>query len=202
VWTCRILGPVDEDQVPHDDERNHESDVAACVPPSARLVVEETCAMAYFILVSGQTIVLPIVCGLIELAAVGGDPVLVFGKWWVFWGVGTRLLAAGVAQISGRAPTSAILGAAQPSVQEKQLTRELGSANIGMGLAGLLALVPGWELPAGVAGGAFLLIAGAMHVVKKGKNAMETLATWTDLIVGVVVVILAVDIVIRAIVAH
>ena len=66
-----------------------------------------------------------------------------------------------------------------------------------MGLAGLLALVPGWALPAGLAGGTFLLIAGLMHVTKKGKNAKETLATWTDIIVGVAVAVLAVATVVR-----
>ena len=155
--------------------------------------------MGYFILVILQTIVLPIVSGVIELVVVGGDPVLVFGKWWVFWGVGTRLLVAGVAQLSGKGPTSAILGATAPSIQETQLTRELGMANLTIGLAGLLALVPGWALPAGFAGGIYLLIAGIMHLPKKGKNPQESLATWTDLLVGVVVVVLAVYVLIRAI---
>ncbi|MGA1837519.1 SPW repeat protein [Herbiconiux sp. 11R-BC] len=153
--------------------------------------------MGYIILVIAQTIVLPVVSGGVELAVAGGDPALVFGKWWVFWGVGTRLLVAGAAQVSGRGPTAAILGSSAPSVHEQQLIRELGTANIGMGLAGLLALVPGWALPAGVAGGVFLLVAGAMHLPKKGKNAQETLATWTDLIVGAAVVVLAVYTLIR-----
>ena len=154
--------------------------------------------MGYFILVIAQTVVFPIVSGIIELAVVGGDPVLVFGKWWVFWGVGTRLLVAGIVQTSGRGVTSAILGAAAPSVQEKQLTRELGIANLCIGLAGLLALVPGWALPAGIAGGVYLLLAGVLHLPKKGKNPQESLATWTDLIVGVAVVVLAVYVVVRA----
>ncbi|MCW3492107.1 hypothetical protein [Microbacterium sp. SSM24] len=148
--------------------------------------------MGYFILVIAQTVALPLICGAWELAARGGDPVVVFGTWWVFWGVGTRLLVAGVAQVSGKGPTAAILGSTAPTIQEKQLTRELGTANIAMGIAGLLALVPGWAVPAGLAGGLFLLIAGAMHVPKKGKNAQESLATWTDLLVGVVVLVLAV----------
>lgn len=148
--------------------------------------------MGYFILVIAQTVVFPIVSGTIELAVVGGDPVLVFGKWWAFWGVGTRLLVAGIVQVSGKGPTAAILGATKPGVQVQQLTRELGTANIAMGLAGLLALVPGWALPAGFAGGIFLLIAGAMHVTKKGKNPQESLATWTDLVVGVAIIVLAV----------
>lgn len=61
-----------------------------------------------------------------------------------------------------------------------------------MGAAGLFALVPGWALPAGLAGGVFLLLAGLMHVTKKGKNAKESLATWTERIVGLAVVVLAV----------
>ncbi|MFT3796906.1 DUF6790 family protein [Microbacterium sp.] len=148
--------------------------------------------MGYFIVVIAQTIVLPIACGVWELIAVGGDPLLVFGKWWVFWGVGSRLLLAGFVQTSGKGPTAQILGSSQTSTAERQLTKELGTANIGMGIAGLLAIIPDWALPAGVAGGVFLLIAGLMHVTKRGKNAQETLATWTDLLVGVVVVILAV----------
>ncbi|HEY5230094.1 MAG TPA: hypothetical protein VIJ11_04250, partial [Galbitalea sp.] len=59
------------------------------------------------------------------------------------------------------------------------------------------ALVPGWALPAGVAGGVFLLIAGIMHLPKRNKNSQESLATWTDLIVGLAVVVLAVDVVAR-----
>jgi len=47
--------------------------------------------MGYGILVIAQTVALPIICGIIELAVVDGDPVLVFGKWWVFGGVGTHL---------------------------------------------------------------------------------------------------------------
>jgi hypothetical protein len=148
--------------------------------------------VGYFVLVIAQTVVLPIICGVVELVVVVGDPVLVLGKWWAFWGVGTRLLVAGLAQVSGKGPTSAILGADTPSIQEKQLTKELGVANVGMGIAGLLALVPGWVVPAGTAGGVFLLIAGLLHVPKKNKNAQETLATWTDLLVGVVIVVIAV----------
>jgi hypothetical protein len=155
--------------------------------------------MGYFVLVTAQTIVLPIASALIELAIVGGDPVVAFGKWWAFWGVGTRLLVAGLAQVSGKGPTSEILGSAQATMQEEQLVRELGTANIGMGLAGLLAVVPGWALPAGLAGGVFLLIAGLMHLPKRGKGPQETLATWTDLVVGLVVLAFAVSVALAAI---
>ncbi|WP_344055004.1 hypothetical protein [Microbacterium lacus] len=153
--------------------------------------------MGYFIVVLLQTVVLPIVSGVIELAVVGGDPVLVFGKWFVFWGVGTRLFLAGIVQVSGRASTAQILGATATTGAERQLTAELGTANLAMGFAGLFALVPGWALPVGLAGGLFLLIAGLMHVAKKDKNAKETLATWTDLVVGLAVAVLAVYTLVR-----
>ena len=155
--------------------------------------------MGYYILVVLQTVALPIISGTIELLVVGGDPVLVFGKWWAFWGVGTRLLLAGVAQVSGRGPTTAILGAAGSNIQAQQLTRELGTANIGMGVAGLLALIPGWVVPASIGGALFLLIAGVLHTPKKNKNAKETLATWTDLLVGSVVLVLTVYVIVQAI---
>ena len=156
--------------------------------------------MAYFIVVLAQTVVLPIVSGVIELATVGGDPITVFGRWWIFWGVGTRLLLAGIVQVSGKSPTADILGSSEPTVHEKQLTGELGTANIGMGAAGILALIPAWALPAGLAGGLFLLIAGLLHLPKKNKTPAESLATWTDLLVGVVVVVLAVTTLIRVLV--
>ncbi|MBN9202741.1 MAG: hypothetical protein J0H70_15550 [Microbacterium chocolatum] len=153
--------------------------------------------IGYAVVVIAQTIVLPIVSGAVELAVAGGDPLLVFAKWWVFWGVGTRLLLAGLTQVSGKGATTRILGGTTPSVQETQLTRELGVANIAMGTAGLLALVPGWALPLGIAGALFLLFAGLMHVTKTGKNPQEQVATWTDLIVGVAVLVPAVIVLIR-----
>lgn len=148
--------------------------------------------MGYFIGVILQTVVLPIVSGTIELAATGGNnPVEVYGRWWVFWGVGTRLLVAGIVQLVRPETTAEILGTKQPTESEQQVARELSTANLGMGLAGLLALNAAWAAPAGVAGGVFLLIAGLMHVRKKNKNAQETLATWTDLIVGVAALVFA-----------
>lgn len=153
--------------------------------------------VGYFVVVFMQTVGLPIVSGIIELAVIGGDPVLVFGKWFVFWGVGTRLFLAGIVQVSGRAGTAEILGATASTGAERQLTAELGTANIAMGFAGLFALVPGWALPVGLAGGVFLLVAGILHVGKKGKNSKETIATWTDLVVGLAVVVLGVYTLVR-----
>lgn len=147
--------------------------------------------MGYFIGVILQTVVLPLVSGTIELATTGGNPIEIYGRWWAFWGVGTRLVVAGTVQLVRPETTAAILGTRQPTESELQIAKELSTANLGMGLAGLLAIHPVWAAPAGAAGGVFLLIAGLIHVVKKDKNAAETLATWTDLLVGVITVVFA-----------
>ncbi len=144
--------------------------------------------MGYFIGVLLQTVVLPLVAGTVELTLSGGSPIEVYGRWWVFWGVGTRLLVAGAVQLVRPGTTAEILGAARPTHAERQVARELSTANLGMGLAGLLALVPAWAAPAGTAGGVFLLAAGLMHVAKKNKNPQEVLATWTDLLVGAIAI--------------
>ena len=148
--------------------------------------------MGYFIGVILQTVLLPVLSGGLELGIGGGDPIEVFGRWWVFWGVGTRLLVAGCVQLLRPDTTARILGSAEATPAEVQVARELSMANVGMGLAGLLALVPVWAPAAGAAGGAFLLAAGLMHVRKTGKSPQELLATWSDLLVGVVVVVFVV----------
>lgn len=93
-------------------------------------------------------------------------------------GVGTRLLVAGIVQLVRPETTAAILGSEKPAASELRAARELSTANIGMGLAGLLALNPPRAAAAGTAGGVFLLIAGLMHIAKRNTNAQETLVTW------------------------
>ena len=144
--------------------------------------------LGYFVGVLAQTVVLPIVSGSVELATVGGNPIEVFGRWWAFWGVGTRLLVAGVVQLVRPETTAEILGSAKATPAELQVARELSTANVGMGLAGLFALNPVWAAPAATAGGVFLLVAGLTRLGKRDKNPQEVLATWTDLLVGLVVV--------------
>jgi hypothetical protein len=45
----------------------------------------------------------------------------------------------------------------------------------------------------------FLLVVGIRHIPKQNKNAKEALATWTDLIVGAAVVVLAAHGLVRAV---
>ena len=39
-------------------------------------------ALVYVAIVLAQTLVLPLLSGIAELLLVGGDPILVLGRWW------------------------------------------------------------------------------------------------------------------------
>jgi hypothetical protein len=109
------------------------------------------------------------------------DPALLIGKWFVFWGVGVRLMLAGLRQIANPTFTAdAIFG-----VKEKAaltIVQELGFANVSIGLLGLLALVrTEWIVPAAITGGLFYGLAGAMHLIKGKRNRTENIAMVSDL---------------------
>jgi hypothetical protein len=142
----------------------------------------------YIAVVLLQTLVLPLVSSIIHLVvAPGSDVLLVLGIWWGFWGVGTRLLLAGISQLSNPGRTSkGILGVDDKNAE--QVVHELGFANLSFGLVGTAtALIPEWGLLGAVPGAIYLGLAGFRHVAKRGKNTEETVATWTDLLVFVMV---------------
>ncbi|GAA5032489.1 DUF6790 family protein [Microbacterium fluvii] len=142
----------------------------------------------YFVVVGLQTVVLPLLFGTIHLVVAPGSPIAIYGMWWAFWGVGTRLLVAGITQLVKPDITSGIMGESAPSAAERTVTRELAQANIAFGAVGLLALIPGWWPIAGLAGGVYLGLAYLGHLRNRSRNAMETFAMWTDLIVAVIVI--------------
>jgi hypothetical protein len=141
----------------------------------------------YVVLVLLQTLILPLVSSTIHLAVAGGNPLIVAGMWWAFWGVGTRLTVAGISQLVNPARTAkGILGIDDAGAE--QVVHELGYANLSMGLIALIApFVPGWGILGAVGGAIYLGLAGFRHVTKRGKNLDENIATWTDLLVFVVV---------------
>ena len=138
----------------------------------------------YVAVVLLQSLVLPIASGIVELAAQGGDPVIVLGRWFLFWGVGTRLLLAGIVQVTRPSFTARdILGTDAGGALH--IVQELGFANIAMGTVAVIgAYVPAWYVPAALPGGIFLGQAGLRHVAKAGKGLEERVATWTDLLVA------------------
>lgn len=166
----------------------------------------------YALLVILQTVVLPLVFGGVHLGVAGGNPALVFGIWFAFWGVGSRLIVAGISQLTNPARTSqTILGAAAAAHADEegdepgdarvvdaatatptatvQIVQELGLANLSLGAVALVSsLVPGWGLVGALPGAIYLGLAGIRHLVKRGKSTNELVATWTDLLVFLLVV--------------
>ena len=145
----------------------------------------------YLVMVLGLMVVAPVVSIVIELAAGGsGDVVLLAGKWFTFWAVGVRLFAAGLSQsLRPDFTAQTILGGGTDRAAN-QIVQELGFANLAFGVLGILSLpLGGWVVPAATAGGLFLGLAGIRHIVKPHKNGKEWIATLTDLLVFVVLLV-------------
>ncbi|HEY6608935.1 MAG TPA: hypothetical protein VI277_07065 [Candidatus Limnocylindria bacterium] len=142
----------------------------------------------YYVMVLGLTVALPLVSTMIELAVGGSGASLlaVAGKWWVFWGIGGRLLVAGISQVLRPGFTvHNILGYDDEGATH--VVQELGYANVAIGAAGILSLpFPVLAPGAAIVGGLFMALAGIRHVTKSGKEARELVATVTDLLVGAI----------------
>ena len=140
--------------------------------------------MGYIVVVLLQTLVMPVVFGATTLPAHdAGTMVATFGRWFLFWGVGTRLALAGIVQlVRPEFTTKSILGAA-PVPGARLVVQELGFANVAIGVGGVLGTFSGGGLAAAVTGGLYLGAAGVRHVGSRDMNAKERVATWTDLLV-------------------
>jgi len=139
----------------------------------------------YVIIVLGLTVVLPIASIVLQLvfsdAAFG---LLLIGKWFVFWGVGVRLLTAGIRQVLQPSFTARTIFKIRDPAAEKLMT-EIGFGNVSMGLvAALSLLLPHWLVPSGLAGGLYLGLAGLKHIANGARTRMEDIAMVTDLLVA------------------
>jgi hypothetical protein len=111
---------------------------------------------------------------------------LLVGQWFTFWAVGVRLGLAGIRQTIQPGFTSKeILGIEGREVYV--VVRELGFANLTFGLLGLVSLWhAAWLSPAAFAGGLYYGLAGVGHLFKKDRNLKEQVATYSDLVISVI----------------
>jgi uncharacterized protein DUF6790 len=110
------------------------------------------------------------------------------GKWFVFWGAGARLFLAGVRQVTQPQFTAEEIFRIR-EVGAFPIVRELGFANLSMGLLGLCSIaVGGWTVPAAIVGGSYYGLAGIGHIFQEGKNAKEKMAMISDAFICVVLV--------------
>ena len=119
----------------------------------------------------------------------GASLLALIGKWFVFWGVGLRLMLAAVSQIAQPSFTAQTIFRIQDPAA-LVVIRELGFANFAIGSLGLLSIVqPGWTLPAAIAGAIFYGLAGANHTLRPERTASENVAMISDLYIFAVLAI-------------
>lgn len=144
----------------------------------------------YLINVVLTMLVLPIICILVQGVHVHALPFwALVGKWFVFWAVGVRLFIAGLRQAIKPSFTATEIFNI-PGTGSFPIVRELGFANISMGLGGILSLLkPEWSEIMAIVGGLYFGVAGVQHVMKKPDSANERIALISDLFILVVLVV-------------
>ena len=139
----------------------------------------------YYLVVLLTTVVLPVASIAYDsLRFCGPELTFLIGKWFVFWGIGVRLLIAGLSQLTRPDFTAREILGIEPG-SAGPLVAELGTANVGLGLIGVLSLwQTSWTAPAALAGGLFLAVAGFFHARSRNRTRKETVAMVTDLLVA------------------
>jgi hypothetical protein len=131
-------------------------------------------------------LVLPVASIAIEAQSVTAISAPLVAKWFAFWSVGWRLLPAGVRQILQPDFTAREVFGLK-SDEPRVVVRELGYANVAIGLLGVLShLQPAWVTAAALTGGVFLALAGIGHAMRPSANRTENFAMVSDLFVAVV----------------
>ena len=135
--------------------------------------------------------ILPIGSVLLERLAFGSAVPLIFlaGKWFVFWGVGLRLVLAGLRQFFQPGFTAREIFDIKAD-EALPLVRELGVANFATGVVAVLSLwVPAFVLPVAISAGIFYGVAGMRHVAAHARSRNETIAMVSDLFIFAVLLV-------------
>jgi hypothetical protein len=137
--------------------------------------------LMYFVFVILLLLIFP-VASITTEAALSHTVSIIFltGRWFVFWAVGIRLFTAGARQvIQPQFTAEEIFG-----IRDRgsfAIVREVGFANLSMGLLGISSVFRvGWIVPAALVGGLYYGLAGTGHIFHKGKNAREYTAMISD----------------------
>jgi hypothetical protein len=154
--------------------------------------------VTYVVTVLLLTVALPIGSAVAQRLAGSIEAwIVLLGAWMTFWAAGVRLCLAGLRQVfQPRFTAQTLFG--MTGDEPLPIVRELGFANLSMGVLGLAGLALGDSrlvLAGAIVGGLFYGFAGVGHIFPGGRNARRTLAMATDLWVFLV---LAAYVVVRA----
>jgi hypothetical protein len=112
---------------------------------------------------------------------------MLIGKWFIFWAVGIRLFTAGIKQSSNPEFTATRIFHMK-TAESFVVIRELGFANIALGVMGILSVInSNWRILAAIIGGLFFGLAGLQHLFKKPDSRNELIAMLYDLTVLLVI---------------
>ena len=135
-------------------------------------------------------VVLPALSVLAD-AMLRGSPlsVILVGKWFVFWMVGIRLFTAGLRQMTQPQYTARTVLKLTGN-DALVVIRELGFANVAMGLLGIVSLAfPDWRSAAALMGGVFYVLAAGNHVLQSHRSRLQNIAMVTDVFAAVVLLV-------------
>jgi hypothetical protein len=144
----------------------------------------------YFISVLLFMLLLPLVSVIINIHRDGLPfTLLLAGKWLIFWAIGVRLFIAGIRQATKPAFTAQQIFHISGS-DSFPVIRELGFANICLGLIGMLSILQSaWRMPVALAGGLYFGLAGMLHVFKKLESRNEVIALVSDLYIFLIMLL-------------
>ena len=101
-------------------------------------------------------------------------------KWFIFWAVGIRLFTAGIKQASDPSFTGTKIFKFT-SRESYVVIRELGFANIALGVMGILSLINNdWRIIAAISSGLFFGLAALQHSTIKPGSKNEWIALFYD----------------------
>lgn len=132
-------------------------------------------------------LVLPVL-SIIQDAASGTGLVAAIGTWFVFWGVGWRLVAAGFHQITRPAFTAnEIFNIKDPDASK--LVLEIGFGNLALGIPAITSFYfPQWVPALALAGAIFFGLAGIQHIRNQASSRAEIAAMVSDLGISAVLI--------------
>ena len=119
---------------------------------------------------------------------VSTPPILLAGKWFVFWSGGIRLASAGLLQLFRPRFTAAGIFGIQ-SDDPLPFVQELGCANLATGAAGIMSIArPEFVLPIAIVSAIFYGIAGGRHIADRHRSPRQNLVLATDWFVSLVLI--------------
>lgn len=111
------------------------------------------------------------------------------GKWFVFWGMGWRLIGAGMHQLLRPGFTAKdIFGIEDPGANK--LVLEIGLGNLALGVPAVASLYfPAWVPALALAGCIFFGLAGIQHIRNRATTRGEIAAMISDLAMAVILLV-------------